>query len=41
LIAKAADAGRKVWCIFDNTALGHATGNALAVQERVTRRVAA
>ena len=40
-MADAAGAGRKVWCIFDNTALGHATGNALAVHERTTRRVAA
>jgi len=26
---------RPVWCIFDNTATGAATGNALALQERV------
>jgi uncharacterized protein YecE (DUF72 family) len=26
---------RAVWCIFDNTAAGAATGNALALQERV------
>jgi uncharacterized protein YecE (DUF72 family) len=25
-------AGRNVWCVFDNTALGAATGNALALQ---------
>jgi uncharacterized protein YecE (DUF72 family) len=37
-ITQAADTGRKVWCIFDNTALGHATGNALAVQDLLTHR---
>jgi uncharacterized protein YecE (DUF72 family) len=26
---------RSVWCIFDNTAVGAATGNALALQDRV------
>jgi uncharacterized protein YecE (DUF72 family) len=40
-ISEAAEAGRKVWCIFDNTALGHAAGNALAVQDLLTRRTAA
>jgi uncharacterized protein YecE (DUF72 family) len=32
-----ADAGRAqaVWCVFDNTALGHATANALAVRHRL------
>jgi hypothetical protein len=28
---------RRVWCIFDNTAVGGATRNALALQERVGR----
>jgi uncharacterized protein YecE (DUF72 family) len=28
---------RAIWCIFDNTAAGPATGNALALQERVER----
>ncbi len=28
-------AGRQVWCIFDNTARGHAAENALALAERV------
>jgi uncharacterized protein YecE (DUF72 family) len=28
-------AGREVWCIFDNTASSAATGNALTLQERV------
>jgi uncharacterized protein YecE (DUF72 family) len=37
-ITEAAEAGRKVWCIFDNTALGHAVGNALAVQDLLSRR---
>jgi uncharacterized protein YecE (DUF72 family) len=27
------------WCIFDNTAMGAATENAIAVQERITRRL--
>lgn len=31
-IATHRDAGRTVWCIFDNTASGAATGDALAVQ---------
>ncbi|GLC25730.1 hypothetical protein rosag_22430 [Roseisolibacter agri] len=30
-----ADAARDVWCIFDNTALGCATKNALALMERL------
>jgi uncharacterized protein YecE (DUF72 family) len=29
---------RECWCIFDNTALGHATGNALALRERLAAR---
>lgn len=28
-------AGREVWCIFDNTTLGAATGNALALRSRL------
>ena len=32
-----AAAGREVWCIFDNTALGAATTNALAVHDRTRR----
>jgi uncharacterized protein YecE (DUF72 family) len=32
-------AGAEVWCIFDNTALGAATGNALAVGERLAARL--
>lgn len=31
------DAPTPAWCIFDNTALGHAVGNALALQEIVAR----
>ena len=27
---------KEVWCIFDNTALGHAIGNALSVQRALT-----
>jgi uncharacterized protein YecE (DUF72 family) len=34
LVRIAAD-GRRCWCIFDNTALGAATANALALQERL------
>lgn len=30
-----ADAGRRVWCIFDNTVLGGATANALDLSERL------
>jgi uncharacterized protein YecE (DUF72 family) len=40
-ITEAADAGRTAWCIFDNTTLGHAAGNALAVQDLLTHRTAA
>jgi uncharacterized protein YecE (DUF72 family) len=40
-LAKSAEAGRTVWCIFDNTTLGHAAGNALAVHDRLSRRAAA
>lgn len=32
-IAAAAEGGAEVWCIFGNTADGHATGDALAMQE--------
>jgi len=32
-LAAARAGGAEVWCIFDNTALGHALPNALAVQE--------
>lgn len=34
-LAEHARAGKSVWCIFDNTALGAATKDALKVQERV------
>ncbi|UDL87470.1 DUF72 domain-containing protein [Mesorhizobium sp. PAMC28654] len=34
----AAAAGAEVWCIFDNTAEGHALGNALAVGNFCTRQ---
>ena len=34
LIDVAKDAGRSVWCIFDNTAVGHATNNALLILDR-------
>jgi uncharacterized protein YecE (DUF72 family) len=30
-----AAAGRQVWCIFDNTTLGAATGNALNLQSQL------
>lgn len=30
-------AGREVWCIFDNTTLGAATGNALALRSRLAQ----
>jgi len=32
------DAGAEAWCIFDNTAEGHALGNALAVQDALRQR---
>ncbi len=32
-LAAARDAGAETWCVFDNTAQGHALGNALAVAE--------
>jgi uncharacterized protein YecE (DUF72 family) len=32
-LRQAADEGRDVWCIFDNTARGAATGNALRLRE--------
>lgn len=35
-IATHREAGRDVWCIFDNTASGAATANALAVQRALT-----
>ena len=31
-------AGRRVWCIFDNTALGAAAGNAVELQELIKKR---
>lgn len=34
-LAQAAVEGRSCWCIFDNTALGAATANALALQDRL------
>ena len=30
-------ARRKVWCVFDNTTLGAATGNALELDEAIAR----
>jgi uncharacterized protein YecE (DUF72 family) len=36
VLTQEAQAGRRVWCIFDNTALGHATGNALAVDDMLS-----
>ncbi len=33
-----ADRGAEVWCIFDNTALGAATDNALSTRELVSRQ---
>ncbi|PWC45699.1 DUF72 domain-containing protein [Azospirillum sp. TSO22-1] len=37
----AAEAARRpAWCIFDNTALGHATADALTVLSRLTARLA-
>jgi uncharacterized protein YecE (DUF72 family) len=35
-ITCASEMGRQVWCIFDNTALGSATPNALALLRRLT-----
>ena len=32
-----AEEGRTVWCIFDNTTLGAATGNALALTSRLVQ----
>lgn len=32
------DAGKEVWCIFDNTAEGHALGNALTVSQALSER---
>jgi uncharacterized protein YecE (DUF72 family) len=42
-IALAAEAARQreSWCIFDNTALGAATGDALSLMARPTRSGAA
>jgi len=34
-LVRAAKDARSAWCIFDNTAAGAATGNALAMRERV------
>ncbi|TPK94769.1 DUF72 domain-containing protein [Mesorhizobium sp. B2-4-12] len=34
-IDEAAASGAEVWCIFDNTAQGHALGNAIAVDEMI------
>lgn len=40
-LGEQARAGRSVWCIFDNTALDAATGNALDVAERTSREAGA
>lgn len=32
-----AERSREVWCVFDNTALGHATENALELEQRLGR----
>lgn len=40
-IAYKANAGRQVWCIFDNTASGHAVPNALSLLARLQGTVAA
>lgn len=37
-LLQAARVSRSVWCIFDNTAHGHATGNALWMQRRIRSR---
>jgi uncharacterized protein YecE (DUF72 family) len=37
-LTQAANQGRAAWCIFDNTAAGAATANALALQERFNER---
>lgn len=37
-LARAGHDSHPVWCIFDNTAAGAATANALALQERIQRR---
>jgi uncharacterized protein YecE (DUF72 family) len=37
-LIRAANAVQPVWCIFDNTAAGAATANALALQERLRGR---
>jgi uncharacterized protein YecE (DUF72 family) len=34
-MAKAAEDGRRVWCMFDNTASSAATGDALWLQRRL------
>lgn len=39
-LAEAARRGRRCWCIFDNTAAGAATADALALQERLAQRAA-
>jgi uncharacterized protein YecE (DUF72 family) len=36
-LREASKTAREVWCVFDNTALGFATGNALAMQRLVRR----
>ena len=36
-LREASKTARELWCVFDNTALGYATGNALTVQ-RIVRR---
>lgn len=36
-VARLQDEGRTAWCIFDNTAAGAATANALALRERLRR----
>lgn len=38
LLEKKADLGISSWCIFDNTALGAATADALAVRSRLSDR---
>lgn len=36
-LARYAAGGRPAWCIFDNTAAGHALGNALALADELAR----
>jgi uncharacterized protein YecE (DUF72 family) len=40
-VLAAARPGRRVWCVFDNTAAGHALGNALWFSQRWRRQRAA